>query len=801
MGAGMGPIDGMMYSQNRSTIHLHGGDTPWISDGTPHQWITPAGEETPYPKGVSARNVPDMFFDESGRVVPTGTPGATNDPGPGAQTYYYPNGQSARLMWYHDHAYGITRLNVYAGMAAGYLLTDAAENTLINGGSLGGQTIAAGTIPATQIPLIIQDKTFVNPDKIIEQDPTWNWGEAGQLWFPHVYMPNQNPYDTGGANAKGRWDYGPWFWPPVTFLNHPPIDLGNGTYRPGVPDISLVPEAFMDTPLVNGTAYPYLKVERKAYRFRILNACNDRFLNLQLYYADADYKMGFRPNAPGFPGDGTEVKMVPATPNSGFPAGWPTDGRDGGVPDPETAGPPLIQIGSEGGFLPNPVSIPSQPIAYSYDRRSITVLNIDSHALLLGPAERADVIIDFSGVPAGARLILYNDAPAPVPAFDSRLDYYTDDPDNTATGGTPSTFPGFGPNTRTVMQIQVEGTDAAAPFSLDNLKRALPIAFNLTQQPPIVPLGQYVRIADTSISFIPPGSSTAVRFPLQPKALHELFEVEYGRMNSLLAVELPLTSFNKQTTIPLGYIDLPTEKLADHEIQIWKITHNGVDTHAIHFHLFNVQVINRVGWDGMIKPPDDNELGWKETVRMNPLEDIIIAMQPATPKVPFDVPDSIRLLDVTRPQGSKEGFNKIDPVTGNPGYVLNIELNFGWEYVWHCHLLGHEENDMMRPLVFMVAPAPVQAVKARLQGREALVEFTAPEATGGSPITSYTVISDPGNIRVSGTASPIRVGDLKEGIAYRFSVIASNEVGSSTRSPFSNAVRTHRNAAADRRQK
>ena len=63
------------------------------------------------------------------------------------------------------------------------------------------------------------------------------------------------------------------------------------------------------------------------------------------------------------------------------------------------------------------------------------------------------------------------------------------------------------------------------------------------------------------------------------------------------------------------------------ETQIWKITHNGVDTHAIHFHLFNVQVINRVGWDGAIRPPDPNELGWKETVRMNPLEDVIVALQ------------------------------------------------------------------------------------------------------------------------------------------------------------------------------
>ena len=53
-----------------------------------------------------------------------------------------------------------------------------------------------------------------------------------------------------------------------------------------------------------------------------------------------------------------------------------------------------------------------------------------------------------------------------------------------------------------------------------------------------------------------------------------------------------------------------------------------MDTHFIHFHLFNVQVINRVGWDGTIKPPDANELGWKDTVRMNPLEDIDRRLQP-----------------------------------------------------------------------------------------------------------------------------------------------------------------------------
>ena len=81
----------------------------------------------------------------------------------------------------------------------------------------------------------------------------------------------------------------------------------------------------------------------------------------------------------------------------------------------------------------------------------------------------------------------------------------------------------------------------------------------------------------------------------------------------------------------------------------WKITHNGVDTHAIHFHLVNVQVINRVGWDGAIRPPDPNELGWKETVRMNPLEDVIVALKGDFPaSIPFAVPNSVRLLDPTK---------------------------------------------------------------------------------------------------------------------------------------------------------
>ena len=128
------------FKDNRATLHLHGGTTPWISDGTPHQWITPANETTAWPQGVAVQDVPDM------------TP--YNVPNDGVQTFFYTNQQSARLLFYHDHAWGITRLNVYAGEAAGYLITDDTEKALVN----------SGTIPADQIPLVVQDRTFVPPD-------------------------------------------------------------------------------------------------------------------------------------------------------------------------------------------------------------------------------------------------------------------------------------------------------------------------------------------------------------------------------------------------------------------------------------------------------------------------------------------------------------------------------------------------------------------------------------------------------------------------------------------------------------
>jgi FtsP/CotA-like multicopper oxidase with cupredoxin domain len=865
---------GGSYTQNRATLHLHGGNTPWISDGTPHQWTTPAGESTPYPKGVSVYNVPDM-----------------PDPGPGSLTFFYTNEQSARLLFYHDHAYGITRLNVYSGEAAGYLVTDPVEQTLINGGTIPGTSITAtaGTIPAEQIPLIIQDKTFVDATTIPAQDPTWIWGSTpgtahtGDLWFPHVYMPNQNPVDLMGVNALGRWDYGPWFYPPFTGYSNGAVPNPlygttplEGPENPGTPNPTIVPEAFMDTPLVNGSAYPYLAVGQKIYRFRILNASNDRTLNLQLYYAKSNSNMW---NLDGTLNDANagEVNMVPAAPGIGLPSTWPTDGRDGGVPDPNAVGPDFIQIGTEGGLLPAPVVIHSTPLGYEYNRKVATVLNVTNKSLFLGPAERADVIVDFSQVPDGSKLILYNDGPAPVPAFDPRYDYYTYDPDQTDTGGAPTTQPGYGPNLRTIMQFQVSASLGTAPaYNLSALQTVLPAAFAASQSAPIVPQAPYnvaynanypstsfVRAQDdflnffngplsaivvtaggsgytsapavgitggggtgaaatatvsggvvTGITLTDPGHgytsapivnitgvgagakahAVGINMQLQQKAIVEGFELIYGRMNATLGVEMPFTNLQAPTTVSYGYIDPATEIIQNTDpmapigtlgdgTQIWKIIHNGVDTHAIHFHMFNVQVINRAGWDGMVKLPDPNEVGWKETVRMNPLEIVTVALRPIIPVVPFKIPNSYRPMDVTQPLGSMMGFMGVDPNNNNVT-VENAVVNFGWEFVWHCHLLGHEEDDMMRPIMVAVAPEAPSSLAAN--------ELIIPErvhltwANNALNATHFTIqrATDPSfttNLMNFTTVGPVTTytdATVAQNTKYYYRVLASNLVGS-----------------------
>jgi FtsP/CotA-like multicopper oxidase with cupredoxin domain len=950
MGAGMGPVAMQNYTQNRATLHLHGGRTPWISDGTPHQWTTPAGEVTSYPKGASVQNVPDM-----------------PDPGPGSITFYWTNEQSGRLMFYHDHAYGITRLNVYAGEAAGYLVTDQVEEDLISGTNVsGGNPTNAAILPNPLgglyrygIPLVIQDKSFVCdattppgagfPAGAVATpltqatDPLWYTyvpnTHGGNLWWPHEYPINENIYDPSGITMKGRWDYGPFMNPPMVVKN----DV--------LPSPTITPESFMDTVIVNGCAYPYIELPPTAFRFRILNACNDRMLNLQLYKAEplhvsvingggaingfTDYSAtptvtitggggtytsasatvvngaiyqidvvgaaGYTSSptvtitdatgtgAVAYASPNTEVKMVPAAPNPWYPT-WPKDGRDGGVPDPTTQGPPMIQIGNEGGFLADVNVVYPQPVDFDYNRKNATFGAVTSVSLHLPPAVRADVIVDFSAYKDGDTLILYNDCPAPQPLYDTRYDFFTDNPDQVIYGGAPTTIAGFGPNTRTVMQIRIKGS-ATAPFDLATLQTVLPQAFKVAQDAPIVPESCFNKAYGTSypdifadvttetlnvtgapqpvaavmtvlpgLGYTTPPTVTLVSstgsgatasaglnpfggvtlvtagsgytsppavtigppilpltvLPLAPgglvqgiqaravatisggvvtaititepgagytdivtapavtiaapaaggvaatatgmlptlgtvgsivvtgggsgyltaplailrgggglgaqadatlvgsmaptgKAITEGFDPDYGRMFVQLGSIPNVFTPNVGAGPVIGmsmYIDPPTEVLTPETPVLWRISHIGVDSHALHFHLFDVQVINRVDWANIKKPPYPDEVGWKDTIRTNPFEDIIVAFRPtaAAMRLPFGLPDSNRLLDVTTPAGSTANFLPVAAPIGVPvvAQVTNVMTNFAWEYVFHCHLLGHEENDMMRPVVFQV---------------------------------------------------------------------------------------------------
>jgi FtsP/CotA-like multicopper oxidase with cupredoxin domain len=634
---------------------------------------------------------------------------------------------------------------------------------------------------------------------------------------------------TGRVTAINVTNGGSYEGEPIVTIAPPPDPAGTTAtafavtfVTPNLPDNSMGMETFMDTPVVNGTVYPYLEVDPQAYRFRILNAANDRFWNLQLHEATSIISSitvteggsgytrppsvvitdaggtgagavatstidpvtgavtgvdllvvgsGYTNPTVTFVGGGgigatatanvysdpTEVGMVPFTgfqPDGNlWPEGWPTpDWRDGGIPDPRNLGPEMIQIGTEGGFLPTPVVFDNTPIGWDRDPKSATLGNVLEHNLFMGCAERADIIVDFSQY-AGKTLIVYNDAPAAVPARDPRYDYYSVNGDETETGGSVPTLPGYGPNTRTIMQIRVKPADPLnppQPYDLAALQDAFTTTadhesvFVQSQEPIIVPQADYnsayglsgvgadtfpsltmayERIQDLSLTFRPLDLTTpavadlapnAVTIENQNKAIIEEWNTDWGRMEGFLGVEMKYTNSTNQTSLWFRMQDPVTEIMTDtgdvmtfldaapDGTEIWKVTHNGVDTHPIHFHLFNVQVINRVDWGGVVKPPEPNELGWKETLRMNPLEDCIVAMRPSVPKLEFGVPDSVRLLDPAMPEGSTMGFVPFDG-NGNPTTTVNEYYNFGWEYMWHCHILSHEEMDMMRPIQVNVA--------------------------------------------------------------------------------------------------
>jgi len=543
-------IPGANQARNRVAVHLHGGLVPWISDGGPFDWWAPNGTH-----GLSFLN-----------NVVLNPAAALNE-----AEYYYPNNQSARLLWYHDHAFGITRINAYAGIASAYVTDDPATEAAL---------FPTGDLQALNLRdtyyLVFQDKIFL-PAAIPANYPITS-AVPGDLFYAYIY-------DTLLFGPQGI----PSFPPPAT-------------PRGPLPVPSVVPEFFGDTILVNGTAYPTLTVEARPYRFRMLNACNARFLN---------------------------PKLV-ATKGTTFP--------NNTEPKPGVAGPTFLQIGTEGGYLPRAVRVNQG--------------GVNGLRLLLSPAERADVIVDFTGIAPGTEFILFNNAPGPFPGGNPIFDYHPLNP------STPVSTPGFGPNTRTLLKIRVvaptitvtkpttAALNAALPALIDP-----PLVNQVPGKPTIAPVGVRTR----------------------QLTLNEGFD-DYGRLAQFLGTNVPTNPgfFGKE------YLEPATEVTTAGTIEVWEIANLTLDAHPIHFHLVNVQILWRrpfnvlayngtPAYTGLRVAPALNELGWKETVRMNPGEVTTVIMKFDLPVVPFTVPTS--------------------PRTG------------GNEYVWHCHILEHEEHDMMRPIV------------------------------------------------------------------------------------------------------
>ena len=344
---------------------------------------------------------------------------------------------------------------------------------------------------------------------------------------------------------------------------------------PGTPNISAGMEQFNDTPIVNGIAYPQVTLQPKTYRFRMLNAANDRFFNFQWYVADpTTASTGL--NANGQPIGGTEVALDPTllAQAQTDPVVFPTP-----VHNASTNGPDWIQIGTEGGFLPAPTVVDGQQeTTWITDPTRFDVGNVDLHSLLLAPAERADVIVDFSKY-AGKTLILYNDAPAAFPARVPSYDYYTGAPDQSPVGAA-AILPGYGPNTRTIMQVKIANAAPAAAFNLPKLQTAFGHksdgsgVFESGQHPIIVGQAAYNSAYGTSFSagsncnpvpnsanptfqicdgFVRVNDTMSFGFntlkkpvtktimPLQPKAIHDEMNSstfdEFGRMQANIGVD------------------------------------------------------------------------------------------------------------------------------------------------------------------------------------------------------------------------------------------------------------------------
>jgi spore coat protein A, manganese oxidase len=229
-GATPGPYDGPVPI----VTHLHGStDVGDESDGYAEAWYLPAAGDIPF--GYATEGTWYDFFADKALA------GFGETWKPGFATFQYPNPDRAAAKWYHDHTLGMTRLNVYAGPAGFYIIRGGPQDEVLDSRTV-TPAVLPGPAPAIgdpagvtyyEIPLAIQDRSF-NTD--------------GSLFYP----------DT-------REFFDEIAGPYIPFGEFSPI---------------WNPEFFGNMVMVNGNTWPFQTVEKRRYRFRVLNGCQSRFLIL-----------------------------------------------------------------------------------------------------------------------------------------------------------------------------------------------------------------------------------------------------------------------------------------------------------------------------------------------------------------------------------------------------------------------------------------------------------------------------------------------------------------------------------------
>ena len=499
-----------------TVTHVHGaigvGDE---SDGYAEAWFLPALAPGKLPAGHAAEGTWYEFF----RKKAFEKFGVAWQPG--SATCQYPNGSRAATSWYHDHTLGITRLNVYAGPAGFWILRGGpdGDDAVIDTRSGKPAMLPApaprfGDSPGKpyyEMPIVIQDRSFNRDGSLFYPDTRALAASIEDAYIPHT-------------DIAPIWN----------------------------------PEFFGNVMVVNGKTWPFLKVERRRYRFRLLNGCDGRFLVLK------------------FDHPGLEV--------------W--------------------QIGNEVGFLAAPVRLNEFPPDGVADGTA---------KLLIAPAERADIVVDFTDVPIGTAITLRNVGP--------------DEP----FGGFP-VVPADPDTTGQVLQFRVgpvRGADPTTP------PRFLAL-------PAITPL-----------------AGGAVR----PLALLE--EMSKHPSFPHLPTETLLGTIEGGFAVKRMWMDPVTEDPGVGVTEIWEFYNFTVDAHPMHVHEVAFQVVNR---ERLVMDPATGE--------------------PAQP---------VQLTGVVRaPEPWETGFK--DTVIAYPGEVTRIRAQFmvPGQFVWHCHIVGHEDNEMMRP--FRIGP-------------------------------------------------------------------------------------------------